>query len=170
MTVNKYGVKQIAEEKLEHNILQVVMTNGLSYAIDPTCAQHGYFEAVVHWEDYLNTRVDSFTHNGSSTNFGRVKMLLLVAAGASPSFTENVFWNNQMASAKLKDTVMAWEEGEGMKVRDMCKLPEVEFVVKQEHLLEMVSWAIDEFLMGLRLQHKEWLNELAAGQAAERTS
>lgn len=171
MTIDKHGNKQIAEENLEHSILQIVMKDGTSYAIDPTCAQYGYYEPVVNCGTYVNTRVDSYAHvDGSGTNFGRVKTLLLMAAGDSDLFTENVFWNNQMASAKLKDAVATWEEGQGLKVRDICKLPEAEFVVKQEHLLAMVGRVLDGFITGLRLQHEDKLTEIAAEKASERAT
>lgn len=164
MTVDKHGVKQKVEVTFDHNIIKVVLKDKTSYALDLTGAQYGYFEPVTNWVDYYETRVKEIvTVSGSGTNFGRVKALLVVFAGSNTeSMTENVVYNNQKAALRLVPGVQAWEDRVGMKVRDICKIPEVEFAAKQENLVAMIEFVLDQFLEELRVKHAEFLSELAA--------
>lgn len=141
ITIDNQGGEHDEYVEYEHEIFQVSMKDGLSYALDFTGAQYGYFEPLINWDDYCKERVkEPVSTNGSGQYFGHRKQRWEKEVMGGKSTVALIGHNNQEACQCLKYTAEAYEKMPGLTtILEMCKQPEKEFIARQKVLFQLVA-------------------------------
>ena len=120
----------------EHEIMKVTLKSGEVYAIDITGAQHGYYDAVYLWDQYLQTRVKTV---GKVMSFGSLK-----AKYCGPEWCDLPGCNGAIkrvhkAFAEAFDHAVGEWQKKGVKVAEMLRMGEEAFVRTREELIGYVA-------------------------------
>ncbi len=113
-----------------HQLLQVTLKCGEMYAFDISAAQHGYYEPVVPWEHYAHHRVKKVRSSAPFGQAQRNKREYIPPTNWGFAINSvNEFW-----SIKLGGYFILHEAR--TPVSEMLKLPDQDFCVAQEELLQ----------------------------------
>ncbi|KAG4428555.1 hypothetical protein IFR05_015959 [Cadophora sp. M221] len=105
-----------------------------SYALDLSCAQYGYYNPLVAYNDYLKDRVAVLK---LAQTLGRVKQKYN-RYSKSPLLERANFWAKEILS-----NIWQWEIQEGIRLMDVIGLPEGEYEEKRLKLLNRVAECLE---------------------------
>ena len=135
------------------------MKDGSSYALDLTCAQHGYFEPLIPWEDYCKNRVRAFIFpHGNSNAFGQLKVSWAKKHKGKQSIAGFIYHNNEQASRHLKNLAVMCAELQSTTFKKICKMPEAQFARKRQLLLDVIEDNVKGYLDYSAKMREEFIN------------
>lgn len=124
-----------------HEIMQIALKSGEVYAVDITGAQHGSYESVYPWHQYLETRVRIF---GETLSFGSLKAKYCGEERCKVPGYQGLIRKLQKECAEtFDDAVGEWQE-KGVKVGEMLRMGEEGFVRTREELMGYVAGALQD--------------------------
>lgn len=121
--------------------MQITLKSGEVYAVDVTGAQHGYYDSVYPWDLYLQTRVRSL---GEVLSSGASKTKYCGADRCDEPGFRGAIRTAQRGFAEIFDRAVGeWQE-KGIKVVEMLRMGEEEFVRTREELMVYVDGVLQD--------------------------
>jgi len=135
-----------------HNALKVDLQRAReSYVLDVSSAQFGYFQPVIPWSVYKETRIRVNEEN-EFFKFGFIKDYVKrcdkdwlgdFEEGSTADLFCKIQWR---AAERLLIETMKWEKEQKITVKDMLQLPEKAFEIKRKELVEHIDARLKTFL------------------------
>ncbi len=135
-----------------HAIIKVTLRNGEEYALDISSAQYGYYQPVVPWQQYHDTRIAAVE---TVRPFGRHRATSRFLEKPKNGNGGIKAVNEEIAEVVNKE-VEEWQR-RNVKVNRLIRLPEAMYKQKRDELLRRISRAIED--------HRDALNEAGERQA-----
>lgn len=133
-----------------HCIIKADLNNGESYAIDVAGAQYGWYDAIMPWDLYMNSRIDRIESVHDLRKIEECQKEVLEKAERSEKTQEESFAEVFVIAAK-------WWETENGAFEAMLKPKEEVFERKQVGLLNAIEAAVK--------QHKEEMDIVTLPEA-----
>ncbi|KAH8799936.1 hypothetical protein F5882DRAFT_506421 [Hyaloscypha sp. PMI_1271] len=106
-----------------HEVLRVVLKHGGEvYALDIASAQYGYYNPIVVWNEFVDTRVEQFKMMGKVSRFTQITFLLA----------------NRHTEQAL-DCIKAWMEENRLSARNLLRLRTGEFELRESELVHFIK-------------------------------
>ncbi|KAI9737478.1 MAG: hypothetical protein M1834_009633 [Cirrosporium novae-zelandiae] len=133
-------------DRCVHVVLKVLLKNGEEYALDLTGAQYGYFETVIPFNEYKQSRVGTGVIRENMV-FGARKRIYTDVKKTCISNGNDItlLLTYEKFAAAFNQAVRDWQKDNNLELSDMLKLPEEGFVEMQEHFLSDVKKRLGEF-------------------------
>ncbi|PVH78501.1 hypothetical protein DL98DRAFT_590244 [Cadophora sp. DSE1049] len=140
----------VQDTDFEHEFLEIKLLNGgEEYALDLSSAQYGYFEPIVPWRKYLQTRVSKLATSQHFNYFGGAKDRLVAEKGDTDVKGIIASLNTESAQ-ELMSSTKEWEEEYKMPIMKMMKLPFPEFKMKEKQLVDFIADNLGQYHAWLR--------------------
>ena len=146
------------DDEYGHEIMKVTLKSGEVYAIDITGAQHGYYDAVYLWDQYVQTRVQTA---GEAMSFGSLKAVYLGPEWCGlPRYQGRINRLDKAFAEAFDHAVGEWQR-KGVKVAEMLRMGEEAFVRTREELMGYVAGVLQDLKKrgppGLTSKMREWI-------------
>ena len=141
ITVDRLGVEHDDEQDINcsHVVLKVTTKAGNSYALDITGAQYGYYEIVVPWNLYVNSRVEKVKE---SWPFGEWEGDFLAEKFLEEGSAHGALKElNKHRTLCMNSALVDWQK-DNMPLSAILKLPEDAFQLKQSELISFVKGSL----------------------------
>lgn len=136
-------------QDLLHQILRIKWRSGEGYAIDITGSQFGSVETVIPWQEYNATQVfkivetipDPPARNVCKKTDYSLKALVhrqMSVINRDMSAPDRPANMNEVEFRC--DLMLAWQLDGGISLKQLWRLPEETFLVKQKNLIDYVDW------------------------------
>ena len=125
----------------DHEIMKVTLRSGEVYAIDITGAQHGYYDAVYLWDQYVQTRVQSA---GEAMSFGSLKAKYCGPEWCDLPGLKGIIKSLGKAFAEAFDHAVGEWQKKGVNVAEMLRMGEEAFVRTREELMGYVAGVLQD--------------------------
>ncbi|CZT08056.1 uncharacterized protein RAG0_13280 [Rhynchosporium agropyri] len=127
------------DPNFEHEIIKVKLQNGgEEYALDFSGAQDGYFEPVIPWWKYVESRVANFASRQGFDYFGGLFDILRSMSGRNNVVEILLTLNVEWSRALLHGT-KSWEAESKIGICSMLKLPFPQFKIKEKLLVDHIA-------------------------------
>ncbi len=126
-----------------HEIMKVMLKSGEVYAIDITGAQHGYYDAVYLWDQYVQTRVQTA---GEAMSFGSLKAKYCGPEWCDLPGHRGFIKSLDKAFAEAFDHAVGEWQTKGVKVAEMLRMGEEAFVRTREELMAYVAGVLQDLM------------------------
>lgn len=122
-----------------HVVLSVTFRCGKRYALDISGAQYGYYEPVIPWDLYVNTRVGSILE---FFEFGEWQSRMRPESSLDgTTYDECIMWLNNKAAMVLNAALVDWQKEERtIPFNTMLKLSEDAFHQRQSEFIKFIEW------------------------------
>ena len=110
---------------------------GGDFALDLTGAQDGYFDPVVPWSTYHQSRIENFVPDHHNLRFGTSKECY--DGKRNTKGWEGSFYRANLKAGRIMFAALkAWEEENKTTIRDILKLPEDSFARVRGEVVEKI--------------------------------
>jgi hypothetical protein len=137
---------------ITHEMWKLTLRSGEEFAVDISCAQYGYSEPVMEWNEYANLRIFSRRFGSGAPTRNALNILDVDEYSLEKVF----FFLNKMGQGKDRkraqamDTLEAmniimleWQTDEKMSIRALLKLPEKGFQRRKADMVNYLDWKLD---------------------------
>ncbi|KAH7386503.1 hypothetical protein BKA64DRAFT_711727 [Cadophora sp. MPI-SDFR-AT-0126] len=157
----------------EHEFLKIKLVNGgEEYGLDLSSAQFGYYEPIVPWRQYLQTRISKLVSRQQFNYPGGARDRLV--AGKGDTDVEGLVAGLNMESSRaLVSSTKEWESETNMTILKMLKLPHQEFKMMEKQLVDFIADNLEWYLTFLREKAgkaKAKFMQAAAGESSRKTN
>jgi len=147
-----------------HQVLRFTPRNGGGdYIIDLAGAQHGYFEPVIPYDKYVQSRVSLVVDR---RHFGACKDVLMREAEQEICERSAVSSINREASKALKVGILEWEDehrGGGLTLKKLLVANQATFERSQTEIISRMRLYLQNFLDYMERQALELRARIVAG-------
>lgn len=135
------------DRDLNHEVFKLILPNGEEYVLNLAGAQHGHFDAVIPFSDYIHSCVRSMVMKRGTNSifdlFGTTKGRHLKDAGNDKSGGASVIRLNDSASKILPFLVGVFVEKIG-PIQALLKLPQKSFEERSKTLAEYINISLQK--------------------------
>jgi hypothetical protein len=163
IAINSSGEEGCHTRDCLHTCLRVTLNSGELYALDMTGAQFGYFEPVTPWKEFYENRVRSFSVVNGVEDFGWWKNHLEERFGASVAGKNGLLSLHVEGSKSLIVDTLDWEKETDQTVQQMLTLPESQFKIKQQELIDYIGIGLRLSMEAMARKSEEVKAQVAAG-------
>jgi hypothetical protein len=124
-----------------HEVLRVALKHGGEvYALDIASAQYGYYNPIVVWDEFVDTRVERFVCGWNKGRpCGTDKTLFKKMMGKVSRFTQITFLLANRQTEQALDCIKAWMEENRLSARNLLRLRTGEFELRETELVQFIN-------------------------------